>query len=185
MSSLTLNRASGSDRTANERLVVGPTAQTIGPSIVAAPMPTVIVRPTPTVIVPAAREMVRVGPVTVVIQRMTPVAVEAPPRPVWDDRGWEATTRGDERVYSGWYRVTNRRRGQPLQFEGRITQRGNVVTPYIADPPPDIRRHPKGPCFTVTQAPWFQIHWRRPAANVDDALLYVERILDEVVNGRR
>ncbi len=78
--------------------------------------------------------------------------------------------------------MANRRSREQLRFEGRILEAAHRVTPYIANPPVEIKRHPKGPCFRVSQAPWFQIHWRRAAANVDDALLYVERILDEAIN---
>jgi hypothetical protein len=56
------------------------------------------------------------------------------------------------------------------------------VTAYIADPPPEIRRHPHGACFQLYRDPWFQLHWSRPARNPDDAILYMERVLDESIN---
>jgi hypothetical protein len=35
----------------------------------------------------------------------------------------------------------------------------------------------------LLQAPWFQLNWHRGANNVDDAILYLEKVLDEAVNG--
>ena len=128
--------------------------------------------------------LLQIRPTTIAITPAVATTIEASPRAAWDDRGWQLGQHGGEQVYTGWYQVTNRQTGQPARFEGRITQQGRTVIPYIADPPVEIRRHPKAPCFAVTQAPWFRIHWYRPAANVDDALLYVERILDEAINGR-
>ncbi len=172
----------GLGRTASESLVVGPTVRTVRPVPLVGPQTAVAVRPNIAVIGPGRREVVSIGPATLLVRPGVAARVEAPPRAAWDDRGWSAEPHGHERVYRGWYNVTNRRTGQALRFEGRITQNGHHITPYIADPPPEIRQHPKAACFTLTQAPWFQVHWRRAAANVDDALMYVERVLDEAIN---
>lgn len=107
-----------------------------------------------------------------------PIFVEPPARPAWDERGWKQSLESRQVVYDGQYQV-RLRGGQLRRFQGRILVNGNSVTAYIADPPPEVRRHPKGPCFQLSKAPWFRIHWWRAARNVDDALLYVERVLDE------
>jgi hypothetical protein len=175
----------GVGRTTTEPVVVGPTVRIVRPIPVIEPQSAVAVRPNIMMIGPDRGEVVNVGPASVFVRPVVAVRVEAPPRAAWDDRGWTAEQRGHERVYRGWYHATNRRTGHALRFEGRMTQNGQYITPYIADPPPEIRQHPKAACFTLTQAPWFQVHWRRAAANVDDALLYVERVLDEAINGHR
>jgi hypothetical protein len=110
-----------------------------------------------------------------------PLEITPPRRAAWDEQGWLRKGSDSRIVYEGTYRV-RRRSGTVATFRGRITVQNGAVTPYIADPPPQIKRHPKGPCFQLTQPPWFRIHWHRPATNVDDALLYVERVLDEVIN---
>jgi hypothetical protein len=176
------NGTDGVDRTTTEPVVIGPTVRIVGPILVIGPQTPATVRRQITVIGPVRREVVRIRPATVVVRPEVAARVEAPPRAVWDDRGWTAEPRGQERVYHGWYHVTNHVTNQALRFEGRITHHGHQITPYIADPPPEIRRHPKAACFTLTHAPWFRVHWRRAAANVDDALLYVERVLDEAIN---
>ena len=182
--------AGGMRSVTTEPRVIGPSARAVrvvagNPIVVIGPQDPMVVRPAPIRIDLIRAVPTEVRPTVVAVAPLVAVTIEAPPRAAWDDRGWRLGQHGGEQVYTGWYHVTNRNTGQPLRFEGRITERGRTVVPYIADPPVDIRRHPKAPCFTVTHAPWFRIHWYRPAANVDDALLYVERILDEAINGRR
>jgi hypothetical protein len=172
----------GLGRTTTAPLVVGPTVRTVRPISIIGPQTAVAARPNIAVIGPDQRDVVSIGPTKLLVRPGVAARVEAAPRAAWDDRGWTAEPHGHERVYRGWYNVINRRTGQALRFEGRIAQDGHHITPYIADPPPEIRQHPKAACFTLTQAPWFQVHWRRAAANVDDGLLYVERVLDEAIN---
>lgn len=109
------------------------------------------------------------------------MTVVAPPsRAAWDEHGWQALQSEDGTVYRGDYAVAARD-GAIRRFPGRIVQRRGAVTAYIADPPAAIKHHPKGPCFQLTQPPWFKVHWQRPATNVDDALLYVQKLLHEVL----
>jgi hypothetical protein len=119
--------------------------------------------------------------IPILIPRRTAAIQIAPaPRAAWDDRGWTEYTDGMRLVYDGHYRV-RRRDGTIASFPGRIVVEGGKAVPYIANPPAGIRRHSKGPCFQLTEAPWFKVHWRRAASNADDALLYVEKILSEVL----
>jgi len=113
------------------------------------------------------------------------VIVEPPPRAAWEDRGWEVRDEAGQACYSGSYRVADRRCGRRRRFAGTIIVRNQDVLAYIADPPAELRAHPKGPCFQLFRPPWFRVHWEHPARNVDDALLYVEQVLDEAVNRRR
>jgi hypothetical protein len=108
------------------------------------------------------------------------LVIEPAPRAVWDDLGWERRLHGDQTVYEGHYAV--KAPGGRIWFPGRIVERRGKVSAYIADPPPAIKRHPKGPCFQLTEPPWFKVHWHRPAKDPDDAILYVQRILHEVLN---
>ena len=111
-----------------------------------------------------------------------PLVAAPPPRGAWDDRGWTLHSENGRKVYEGYYQVTHRRTRQPRRFHGRVTVIGREVVPYIADPPREIKRQPKGPCFILVKRPWFRIDWQRPAMNADDANLYVEKILDEALN---
>lgn len=115
-----------------------------------------------------------------VIGPSDPIIVEPPQRPAWDERGWKRRMLNGTTAYDGKYRV-GKSDGRQLSFPGHIRVTDRVPVAYIADPPPDIKRHAKGPCFQLAQPPWFRVHWHRPPRNVDDALLYVERILDEAV----
>jgi len=171
------------------------------PSVIG-PSETVVLRPAdgnPLVIGPASA--IRVSPSSqppgepvlvrpsedpvLVVRPAEPLVVEPPPRGAWDERGWARRSNNGRTTYEGYYQVLDRRGQQSRRFPGRVVVGRRSTTPYIADPPHQIKRHPKGPCFTVTKAPWFRIEWRRPATNVDDAILYVEKILDEALNGRR
>jgi hypothetical protein len=120
-------------------------------------------------------------PAVIVIPRR-PILVGPLPRGVWEDRGWTARVERGRTIYEGFYRVGVGPSRERRQFQGRILIEARHVSAYIANPPVAIKRHIKGPCFTAVRAPWFLVHWHRPANNVDDALLYIERILDEALN---
>lgn len=113
-----------------------------------------------------------------------PVA-NRPPRAAWDEKGWRQTTTNGEQVFEGFYQATDKRK-KVRRFPGRITTQGTKVSAFIADPPAELRHHPKNPCFqryaqdgTHT---WFYLNWARPAQDAETALLYVERVLDESFN---
>jgi hypothetical protein len=119
---------------------------------------------------------------TVAVAPTIPSIVEPPPRGAWEERGWTRKQENGHAVYEGHYQVTDRRTNQVRRFRGRVVQQHGLAITYIADPPAEIKRHRKGPCFQLLKAPWFQLNWHRGAANVDDAILYLEKVLDEAVN---
>jgi hypothetical protein len=156
------------------RLIIGPAdVIVVGPS---EEEPCLIVGPSEPILVGPSEPIVVIGP-------PEPLVVEPPPRGMWEDRGW---TRCDQKngreVYEGYFQVTRRRTGQPCRYQGCVIVDHREVVPYIADPPGELRDHPKWPCFTLVKAPWFRLEWERPAQNVDDAILYVEKVLDEALN---
>lgn len=126
-----------------------------------------------------------IGPGEEVIGPSTALTVEPPKRSVWDERGWHREVRGNQQVYTGPYRITDLARNEPLAYHGVIYVKRREIVPCIAEPPAAIKRHPKGVCFTKMEKPWYRLHWRRAAKNVDEAILYMERVLDEAVNRRR
>jgi hypothetical protein len=101
-------------------------------------------------------------------------------RAVWGEKGWTVSTEGRRTTYTGSYEVLHW--GARRAFEGRVVMRGADIEAYIADPPEEIREHPKGPCFQLTRAPWFRVHWHRAPKDVDSAILYVEKVLSESLN---
>jgi hypothetical protein len=104
-------------------------------------------------------------------------------RGVWDEKGWVRERRNGALVYQGTFHVTGRRSRLQRRFAGQISLADGKVAVYIADPPSEIKNHPKGPCFTRLSGNWFQLHWHRPARNVDEAILYVEKVLAEALFG--
>src|SRR5258708_5646952 len=112
-----------------------------------------------------------------VIKPIPMVRVEPPNRGAWAERGWTSRIDGHSQVYEGDYQVGH------WSFRGRmqVDGRGGKITAYIHNPPPEIKRHRHGTCFQQCGigSGWFILHWRRPARNVDDAILYMERVLDE------
>lgn len=140
----------------------------IGPSL---REPSVVVRP---------RLPVTVLPSTVptsVVRPTIAVCVDPPKRGAWAERGWTVHSEGRSSIYEGDYQIGRRR------FPGRIQVEGisGRITAFIHNPPKEIKRHRKGPCFQQygIGTGWFVLHWRKPARNVDDAILYMERVLDE------
>jgi hypothetical protein len=137
------------------------------------------------VVRPEKHEVIVVGPskpIVVSPQRRTGIVIGPQPRGVWNEQGWNCSRLGNRHVYEGFFRATNLQAGQHFRFEGRIiAERGEFLT-YIANPPPGIRHHPKGACFAAETPPWFRLHWHHAPQNVDEAILYMEKVLSEVLN---
>jgi hypothetical protein len=167
-------------------LAVGPAqdagAQPKSPgTMVIGPAEPIVVQPPATellIIGPSRQEALVFGPAKLVI-------IEPPQRAAWDDRGWAKRAQNGQDTYQGNYHVADRRSGHRRRFRGTIVVNKGEVLAYIADPPPELRRHPKHACFQLSHAHWFKVHWQHAARNVDDAILYIERVLDEAINRRR
>jgi len=123
------------------------------------------------------------GPRLKVIGPRPDHTITPPPRFAWDEKGWQRAVDGAVTRYTGKYRVYDFKQRAWRTFNGCVIASGGAPTAFIADPPVEIKSHPKGPCFQLTTAPWFRIHWRQAPGSVDEALLYVERLLDECING--
>ena len=161
-----------------EEIVVQPLAAA---SLVIGPSEAILVAPSPAqplVIGPSREEVVVISPAAA-------LTIEPPQRAAWDDRGWMKRTENGQEIYEGVHQIADRRSRQHRRFRGAVVVSAGEVLPYIADPPAELRRHPKHPCFQLSHPPWFKMHWQRAAGNVDDAILYLERVLDEAINGRR
>ena len=111
------------------------------------------------------------------------VLVMAPPRFAWDEKRWQRRIHENHTEYTGRYRVYQRRAGRWLEFDGSIIEQSRTIAAYIASPPVEMKAHRHGACLQLSNSPWFRLHWTRPPANVDEALLYMERMLHESFNG--
>jgi hypothetical protein len=140
-----------------------------GSAVIIEPRPTIVIRPSQAFVVTPAT----VGVTTIAPSRAVTVAV--PERGAWDERGWRRNTGGRSETYDGYYVVGER------QFRGRVEARNRrrEISAFIYDPPREIRHHEHGACFQQVGNGWFILHWARPAGNVDDAILYMEKVLDE------
>jgi hypothetical protein len=207
-SGLVISAHNGLDEIAERRIKMGPQpSHVIAPQtvVIIAPTPAILIEPvapsnvpiiTPSQANAVAQEKVypsahtivrpnvhRISPlvvpvVTRTIEPTIPTVVESPGRSAWDEKGW---TR-QQNTYEGNYQVFEHKSRRIRRFNGRIVLSGEVAQTFIADPPPEIKRHPKGPCFQLHDGGMFKVEWRRPARNVDEAILYVERVLDESLN---
>jgi hypothetical protein len=108
--------------------------------------------------------------------------VAPPPRFAWDEKRWHARENGGTLALVGRYRVFDRRRSAWREFDGRVVADGGGIAAYVADPPPEVKLHRHGPCLQLARPPWFRLHWSSAPRTPDDALLYVERMLDEALN---
>jgi hypothetical protein len=160
------------------RIIVAPAPRTtIAPAVIVGPTAPLVVEPShETALVIEPRQVL-------VVEAAPSLTIEAPQRAVWDDLGWMRRQDGDRIIYEGRYRTRNRKTGQDMGYDGRVVERGRHIQAYIADPPPELRRHPKAACFTRTTGPWFQVHWYRSARSADEAVLYVEKIIAECLSG--
>ncbi len=145
-----------------------------GPPITIRPGTVLRVGPANSVLIrPAAISAIRVAP-------SRPTTVRPPNRGAWDERGWSRSADHRREVYEGTYQVGTRR------FRGRVEQdvRGRQIVAYIHNPPAEIKRHRHGACFQQNGigTGWFRLHWRRSPRNVDEAILYMEQVLDESLN---
>lgn len=102
-------------------------------------------------------------------------------RPMWEEKGWQQTIEQGSAAYAGHYAVLDELHKNWRRFQGVVVMEAGIAQPYIEDPPPEIRHHPKGPCFMLCagSTSWFKLHWNTPAQHVDEAILYVERVLYE------
>lgn len=125
-----------------------------------------------------------IGPRPQVIGPKPSTTVQAPARFAWDEKQWRQSTSGDAIELIGRYRVFDESRKRWREFDGRLVQHGTDIAAYVADPPQEIRRHRHGACLQLVNPPWFRLHWQRSPKNLDQALLYLERMLDESLNRR-
>ncbi|MDQ4120034.1 MAG: hypothetical protein M3209_01025 [Acidobacteriota bacterium] len=153
----------------NQPVVVKPQSEVI----TVRPSQSVFIKPASAVVIqPGTREVLTVQPTRT-------LTVAPPERGAWDERGWTRNQSGNGEIYEGYYRVRDRK------YRGRIETRSNgrKVSAYIYNPPREVKRHRHGACFQLVKDDWFHLHWSRPARTVDDAILYMERILDESLRG--
>ncbi len=155
-----------------------PGAKAGPPTVGPAQSEPIIIGQAESIVIGPAREQI------LVIRPAETMVVGPPPRGAWDERGWQRRIEKGHQTYEGEYQVKNVHTGQIERFRGRVIAEPKMAIAYIADPPPSIKRHPKGPCFMLLSAPWFRLNWAHPAKNVDDAILYVEKVLSEAINGR-
>lgn len=139
----------------------------------------IVVKPSNTVVItPEKRESIKVSP-------SVAVTIKPPDRGAWDERGWTKRNENGTETFEGFFQVNHRKRCQLLRFRGRIQisgWSGQKISIYILNPPPEVKSHRHGPCFQLLRDGWFNLHWSRPARNVDDAILYMEKVLDESLN---
>ena len=151
-----------------------------GSAIVIEPMP-IVVGPGKTVLV-APASTTTIG---LIIEPLPAISIQAAQRPAWDDKGWTPIPHHSRRAFEGFYRVRLAHTGEHRRFAGRLMETRRGIAAYIADPPPEVRRHPKGPCFALVEDPWFRVHWQQAPRDADEAILYIERVLDEALNQYR
>lgn len=159
----------------DQPIVIKPSAETITIRPAANP---VVIKPAQSVVIEPKTTQ------TISVQPSVSVTVKPPQRGAWDERGWTNRTDGGREIYEGFFQVANQKRGETRRFRGRIEIGGwgKKISVFIHNPPPEIKRHRHGPCFQLMRDGWFSLHWSRPARNADDAILYMERILDESLN---
>jgi len=144
-------------------------------------MPPILIQPAePILIEPLAPIVVWPAEPTLVLP-VEPLLISPPARPLWDERGWKRRADHEGVTYLGEYLGRAPHDGAVHRFPGRIEQRGRgTVHAFVQDPPPGLRRHPKGACFHLVGAgPWFSINWLRPTSSPDAAIAYIEQVLTE------
>lgn len=139
-------------------------------------------RPKPIVVAPQHAPVIVVRSAPVIIKPSKPVRIAPPPRGAWQEKGWILEHNQGLDSYSGDFQVLQERTNKKMFFGGLIKASNGNILIFIDNPPVAIKRHPKGPCFSRVEGNWFQMHWHYPPKNIDDAILYVEKVLDQVLN---
>jgi len=90
-----------------------------------------------------------------------------------EQRGWKKTWGG---AWVGPY--ATRYNGT---WPGRIEVAGDVLKPYIQNPPPEMRRHHKWVCFHAADGDWYRVHLQITPKDRDpnSVIRYIEQILSE------
>src|SRR5207244_1554669 len=101
------------------------------------------------------------------------ILIELPARGAWEDKNW--VQKGHE--WFGQFSIRLKRTGAWRLFNGRIAMEGGAAQPYIENPPKEIKKHPRGGCFHLWQGNWFKVNWAVAATDVDNAILYIEKVL--------
>ena len=146
------------------------------PSPLGRGQPIVIGPSEPLVIGPS--EIIQIGPSALIIVEPQEILIEAVERGAWEEKNW--VRNGDQ--WTGEFAIRARGRAW-RRFNGRIAMERGVAQPYIESPPKEIKKHPRGGCFHLLQGNWFIVNWHVPARDVDNAILYIEKVLDECLNG--
>ena len=136
---------------------------------------------------PPERSEVRVKPMPAVTVRpkLRATASVKPITTLWERAGWtiKAGPRGD--VYTGKFRVRDRRASRWRTYGGRIEgpgQGSRLSEGYVQNPPPELRSHPKAACFRPVAGGWWHMNWYAGTKEVDETIAYIEQVLDEAVN---
>src|SRR5262245_49301178 len=88
-------------------------------------------------------------------------------------RGWQQAWTG---AWSGPYAT------QRGTWPGRIERAGDTFRVFVRNPPPEMRRHPKWPCFNRhDDSGWYRIHLHTSPVDRDAnaVIRYVEQIITE------
>ncbi|CAN5721488.1 hypothetical protein BH23CHL2_BH23CHL2_19740 [soil metagenome] len=109
-----------------------------------------------------------------------------PNRTLWQRAGWQRSNEGRGVVYRGRFRIWDKRGGIFRHYAGRIeTGEGNSRI-FVHDPPEAlIKRHPARWCLAHIKDGWYRLNWRRGTGDIDLSLAFLEKLLDEALNGRR
>ena len=107
-----------------------------------------------------------------------------PNRPFWQRAGWQQSEEEEGVVYRGRFRIWDKPGATFRHYPGRIeTGYGNSRI-FVSNPPETlIKEHPARWCFSHLGDGWYQMHWRRGTGDIDLSLAYLEKLLDEALNG--
>jgi hypothetical protein len=157
----------------------------------------------PTVVGPGQRKLSIIGPPTTVtigpgengatskaissqyvIKPAAHPTVAPHPRPYWDERGWTRRRVNGYWAYRGSSQVFEERTGEWRTFTGQVFEETDKAVPHIDRLPPQVKRHPKWVCFHRKRDGSYYLDWRTPAADADEAIMYVEDVLCDSINNR-
>ncbi|MBI4287612.1 MAG: hypothetical protein HY671_04175 [Chloroflexi bacterium] len=112
----------------------------------------------------------------------THMQIEPASLPIWQEKGWDRVQLDGGWLYRGRYYIHDRAQQKWRWWPGLIRVHNRTVESLIENPPPEVRLHPKGPCFMLFRDDWFRVNWCKHPRNAEEAILYIERVLSESVN---
>lgn len=133
------------------------------------------------------------APEPIRVQHREPVRVQSRPRTtvavktrntVWERTGWARNDGPRGTIYTGRYRVWDKRARKYREYDGRLEQTAFACEAHVRQPPRALlATHPKRLCFRQSGVGgWYHMNWYEGTRDPDETIAYLTKVLGEALN---